>query len=86
MAPQRRETAKRAPYREPIQSWIDRTTGEHTNIIVAGILFLIVMIPLIVILFIDINFRREIVTTLITLFSAFGGFIVGDKKIMARKQ
>jgi hypothetical protein len=85
MGPDKKENARNEPNKVPFQSWVGRTTGEYTNIIVAGILFLVVMIPLIIMMFIDVNYRKEIVTTLITLFSAFGGFIVGDLKITSRK-
>lgn len=85
MGPEPRENSRKDPTRKPQQSWVDKATGQHTNTIIAFILFLVVLIPLIIVLFVDDSFRKEIITALITLLSAFGGFVVGERDLLNKK-
>ena len=82
MGPQKRNTKREEPQFTPHESYIEKLFGKYTQIAVAGILVILILIILTVALFRYENLSGTIVTGLLTTFGSVAGFVVGkDRQI-----
>lgn len=80
MGPEKREKERRVPEFDPNTSWIERVTGQYTDIAIVGVLFTLVLIVLFIIMIIYEKHVQMILTGLLTAFGSFGGFLAGKKR------
>jgi hypothetical protein len=85
MGPEKRETKRKEPQFIPHESFLERMTGSYTDIAIAGVLFLLVLIVLTVALFRYEKHSQMILTGLLTAFGSLGGFVAGKKTKRKKK-
>jgi len=77
--PSKRENQRPEPSFNPNESFIDKFSGQYTQTIVVGILFLSILTILTVALFKYEKFAGTIITGMLTALGSLGGFMAGKK-------
>jgi hypothetical protein len=77
--PKKRDNKRKEPLFNPNESFIDKFSGKYTQTLIAGLLFLSILIILTIALFNYEKFAGTIISGMLTALGSFGGFIAGKK-------
>ena len=80
MGPDKRSTERNKPQFDPHESFLEKLTGQYTDIAIVGLLFFFVLIVLTIALFCYPDLAEVIVTGFLTAFGSFGGFLAGKTR------
>ncbi len=80
MGPENRSIERKKPQFEPHESFLEKLTGQYTDIVIVGILFFFVLIVLTIALFRYEKLAEMIITGFLTALGSFGGFLAGKTR------